>query len=63
MTPKQFTRARKRLGFTSKQLADEWGMGTDSRKTIERWESGERPMNPIAAYCLRMMVKRKGDAT
>lgn len=32
-------------------------MGENGGRTIRRWEDGERPMNPVAAYCLRLMLK------
>lgn len=54
MTPEQFKEARLTLGLTQQQLATLWGIGCG--RTIRRWESGERPMNPLAAYALRLMV-------
>ena len=54
MTPEQFKEARLKLGLTQPQLATLWGIGCG--RTIRRWESGERPMNPLAAYALGLMV-------
>lgn len=57
MTPAQFRDARKALGYSQQALADEWGMGDNGGRTIRRWEAGERPMNPIAAYSMKLMQK------
>lgn len=66
MTPKEFKEARKRLGFTQRALASEWGMGKNGERTIRRWETGERPINPIAVWAMKMttwdMMLRKGRA-
>ena len=60
MTPAEFKEARKTLGLSQQALAEEWGMGKNGGRTIRRWEDDERPMNPIAAYCLTLMVARMG---
>ena len=57
MTPLQFKASRKTLGYSQQALADEWGMGANGGRTIRRWEQGERPVNPIAAYAIGMMLK------
>ena len=57
VTPDQFKEARQLLGFTQQGLADEWGMGNG--RTIRKWESGERPVSPLAAYALRLMAERQ----
>ena len=57
MTPTQFKDARRALCYSQQALADEWGMGINGARTIRRWELGERPVNPIAAYCIEMMLK------
>ena len=56
MTPEQFKQTRKALGFSQQALADEWGMGENGGRTIRRWEQGERPLNPVAAYALALML-------
>jgi len=61
MTPQQFKQARKSLGLSQAQLADEWSMGDNGDRTIRRWESGERPVNPVAAYCIALMSCRRTD--
>jgi len=57
MTPEQFKDARKALCYSQQALADEWGMGDHGGRTIRRWEQGERPVSPVAAYAIRMMVE------
>ena len=56
MTPLQFRAARRALCYSQQALADEWGMGDNGGRTIRRWESGERSLNPIAAYAITMML-------
>lgn len=58
MTPAEFRKARERLRLSAASLAREWGMGPSGARTIYRWETGESPMNPIAAYALRLMLMR-----
>lgn len=55
MTPQEFKQARKALGYTQQALADEWGMGENGGRSIRRWECGQRPVSPIAAYALMLM--------
>lgn len=57
MTPEQFKEARKTLCYSQQALADEWGMGANGGRTIRRWEQGDRPLNPVAAYAIRLMVE------
>ncbi len=56
MTPESFRAGRNLLGHTQRSLAAEWGMGKNGGRTIRRWETGDLPVNPIAAYALRMMI-------
>ena len=58
MTPAQFKAARNTLGYSCAGLADIWGMGKNGDRTVRRWEAGDVPVNPIAAYCLRLMLDR-----
>jgi DNA-binding transcriptional regulator YiaG len=60
MTPTQFKDARRALCYSQQALADEWGMGEHGARTIRRWEQGERPLNPIAAYCIEIMLGEAG---
>ncbi len=56
MTHTQFKEARQQLGLTQRQMAALWGMGLNGERTIRRWETGKIPVNPIAAYCVSLMV-------
>ena len=56
MTPDQFKQARQSLGLSQERLAAIWNMGANGGRSIRRWECGERPVNPIAAYAIRLMV-------
>ena len=56
MTSEQFKSARRALGYSQQSLADEWGMGQNGDRTIRRWESGERPLNPVAAFAIKLML-------
>jgi len=58
MTPEQFKDARKTLCYSQQALADEWGMGANGGRTVRRWEAGERPLSPIAAYAIKMMLRQ-----
>lgn len=60
MTPEQFKAARHALGYSQQALADEWGMGSNGGRTIRRWEQGDRPLNPIAAYAVSLMLREVG---
>lgn len=56
MTPLQFLAARKTLGLSQNDLARVWGMGDNGGRTIRRWENGERPLNPVAAFAIQGMI-------
>lgn len=53
MTPVEFGRLRQQIG-TQEEVADE--MQT-ARRTLGRWESGERPVPGVAAVCIRELAK------
>ena len=59
MTPAQFKAAREALCLSQNDLAEVWGMGANGGRTIRRWECGERPLSPIAAYCIQLMLERE----
>lgn len=61
MTAEQFKKARYDLGLSAAKLAALWNMGANGGRTIRRWESGERPVNPIAAYCITLMLEQNKD--
>ena len=56
MTSAEFKEARYALGYSARSLALEWGMGENGGRTIRRWESGDTPLNPVAAYCIKLML-------
>lgn len=56
MTPADFKAARESLCLSQNDLAEVWGMGDNGGRTIRRWENGERPLNPVAAYCIALML-------
>ena len=57
MTKEEFKEARRALCYSQQALADEWGMGLNGGRTIRRWEAGERPLNPVAAYAITLMME------
>lgn len=57
MTKEGFKDARRALCYSQQALADEWGMGENGGRTIRRWEQGERPLNPVAAYAITLMLR------
>lgn len=61
MTPEQFKAAREGLGHSQRDLALIWGMGENGGRTIRRWEAGDVPVNPIAAYCISLMADDNAD--
>ncbi|WP_316014678.1 hypothetical protein [Roseobacter sp. HKCCA0434] len=56
MTPDEFKAARQSLGLSQRDLAARWSMGRNGERTIRRWEQGDVPVNPIAAYCITLMI-------
>lgn len=56
MTPADFRAARNALCLSQRDLAEVWGMGKNGERTIRRWEQGDVPVNPIAAYCIQLML-------
>jgi len=56
MTPDEFKAARNALCLSQRDLAEVWGMGQNGGRNIRRWEAGDVPVNPIAAYCIRLML-------
>ncbi len=57
MDAKEFKSARKEMGFSQKALAEHWNMGDHGHRSIRRWEQGNRPLNPIAAHCMSVMIE------
>ena len=44
------------LGYSQQALANEFDMGINGGRTIRRWESGQRPINPIVAYAVGLLI-------
>ncbi|MEM9700230.1 MAG: hypothetical protein AAF943_15735 [Pseudomonadota bacterium] len=59
MTATDFKKARSVLGLSQQELSNEWGMGKNGERTIRRWEQGDVPVNPIAAYCISLMLEKQ----
>lgn len=57
MTNDEFKAARNALCLSQNDLAEVWGMGKNGGRTIRKWEAGDVPVNPIAAYCIALMVE------
>lgn len=53
MTPEAFKTFRQHLGLSQADLAELWGMGANGGRTVRRWESGERPLSPLAARLIQ----------
>ncbi len=58
MTPAQLLEIRVRLGLTQAQLGRELGK---HRNTIADWEHGKRPVNPLAARILPLLLTQKEE--
>ena len=56
MTAHEFRAARECLDLTQIKLAETWGLTPNGARSIRRWETGELPVNKVAAYCIRLMV-------
>jgi len=50
--------ARKRLGLTQAQLADECGV---TWRTVQRWEAGEHPVPKLAREKIERMLEEAGE--
>ena len=62
MTPAEFRAHREALGLSQAGLAELWGItGVHPARRISRWETGVTPIDPIAAYAIRLMVEMKGE--
>jgi len=61
MTAQEFKASRKAINLSQRALAEVWGMGQNGERTIRRWEQGDVPVNPIAAYCIGMMLDLSED--
>jgi DNA-binding transcriptional regulator YiaG len=62
MTPDELKSARYRLGMTQHQLAEALQLGIDGKRSVRRWEAGERPISGPVAVALRLMLERLAQA-
>ncbi len=56
MTPEEVNLARIRLGMTLRELAEALRMGTDGRRAVRRWETGDRPISGPASVAIEAML-------
>jgi DNA-binding transcriptional regulator YiaG len=56
MTPEEVNFARLRLGMTLRELAEALRMGTDGRRAVRRWETGDRPISGPASVAIEAML-------
>jgi DNA-binding transcriptional regulator YiaG len=56
MTPEQVREARKALGLTQHQLAVLLRLGTDGKRAVRRWETGDRPISGPASVGLDALL-------
>jgi len=56
MTPEEVNLARLRLGMTLRELAEALRMGTDGRRAVRRWETGDRPISGPASVAIEAML-------
>jgi transcriptional regulator with XRE-family HTH domain len=57
MTRQEFKQARLDLGMTQEQIAA--AVGVSSGRTVRRWESGERNVNPSASILAKILLGGK----
>jgi DNA-binding transcriptional regulator YiaG len=59
MTPAKLRAARKRLGLSRDEFALRLGFtGDDRRRTVSRWESGERKPSPQTITLIQQLLTR-----
>jgi DNA-binding transcriptional regulator YiaG len=59
MTAEQVRHLRQCLGFTQADLAAVLRMGSEGRRTVRRWESGQQSITGPASVALELLVDRK----
>lgn len=57
MTRQELKQARLELGMTQDQMAA--AVGVSNGRTVRRWESGERNVNPSASILVKMLLGAK----
>lgn len=58
MTPEQVRSHRQALGMTQADLAAVLRMGSEGRRTVRRWESGQQSITGPASVALELMVEK-----
>lgn len=56
MTPDDVRFARRALGMTQHHLATALRMGGDGKRSVRRWESGDRPISGPASVAIEAML-------
>lgn len=56
MTPDAVHAARLQLNMTLRELAEALRMGTDGRRAVRRWETGDRPISGPASVAIEAML-------
>lgn len=56
MTPAEVRANRQTLGMTQAELATTLRMGTDGKRAIRRWETGEREISGPASVAIEALL-------
>lgn len=56
MTPAAVKAARLALGMTQHQLAETLRMGTDGKRAVRRWETGDREISGPASVAIEALL-------
>jgi DNA-binding transcriptional regulator YiaG len=59
MTPEQVREHRQALGFTQADLAAALRMGSEGRRTVRRWESGQQSITGPASVALELLFEKR----
>jgi transcriptional regulator with XRE-family HTH domain len=59
LTATELRAARRQLGLTQAQLAVALKLGTDGKRSVGRWENGERPISGPVAVSVQLMQRVK----
>jgi DNA-binding transcriptional regulator YiaG len=56
MTPDDVRDARRAMGMTQHQLATALRMGADGKRSVRRWEAGDRPISGPASVAIEALL-------
>lgn len=56
MTPDEVRESRRAMGMTQHQLATALRMGTDGKRSVRRWEAGDRPISGPASVAIEALM-------